>query len=241
MSNNLLSCRSRITKEELIFKKIQKQLMKGIPIMIQNYINKYNTPRVFQVFSTITFLTLPILMFLLEPFGLYDAFKLFARTYHIAVFDIFYWNFGSFARSLAQIIVVVAAITGIVFIWLNRPKASAICVGSLLLIMLLSLLRIWDFEDYYTTGIYDSTFLHVSVYDEYYIQWGALALLIIFLVLSLLSTKEGPRQPKAVTIIQPTSSAASSADEIMKFKELLDSGVITQEEFDAKKKEILGV
>ncbi|MDY5798016.1 MAG: SHOCT domain-containing protein, partial [Eubacteriales bacterium] len=32
-----------------------------------------------------------------------------------------------------------------------------------------------------------------------------------------------------------------SADEIMKFKELLDSGVITQEEFDAKKKEILGV
>ena len=45
----------------------------------------------------------------------------------------------------------------------------------------------------------------------------------------------------AVTIIQPTSSAASSADEIMKFKELLDSGVITQEEFDAKKKEILGV
>ena len=66
-------------------------------------------------------------------------------------------------------------------------------------------------------------------------------ILIIFLVLSLLSTKEGPRQPKAVTIIQPTSSAASSADEIMKFKELLDSGVITQEEFDAKKKEILGV
>ena len=45
----------------------------------------------------------------------------------------------------------------------------------------------------------------------------------------------------AVTIIQLTRSAASSADEIMKFKELLDSGVSTQEEFDAKKKEILGV
>ena len=45
----------------------------------------------------------------------------------------------------------------------------------------------------------------------------------------------------AVTIIQPTSSAASSADEIMKFKELLDSGVITQEEFNEKKKELLGV
>lgn len=33
----------------------------------------------------------------------------------------------------------------------------------------------------------------------------------------------------------------SSADELKKFKELLDSGVITQEEFDAKKKQLLGL
>ena len=34
---------------------------------------------------------------------------------------------------------------------------------------------------------------------------------------------------------------ASSADEIKKFKELLDMGVITQEEFDAKKHQLLGL
>lgn len=33
----------------------------------------------------------------------------------------------------------------------------------------------------------------------------------------------------------------SPADELKKFKELLDTGIITQEEFDAKKKEILGL
>ena len=33
----------------------------------------------------------------------------------------------------------------------------------------------------------------------------------------------------------------SSADELKKYKELLDSGVITQEEFDAKKKQLLGL
>ncbi|MBR2715095.1 MAG: SHOCT domain-containing protein, partial [Ruminococcus sp.] len=33
----------------------------------------------------------------------------------------------------------------------------------------------------------------------------------------------------------------SAADEIKKFKELLDMGVITQEEFDAKKKQLLGL
>ncbi len=35
--------------------------------------------------------------------------------------------------------------------------------------------------------------------------------------------------------------AASPAEELKKFKELLDSGIITQEEFDAKKKQLLGL
>lgn len=36
-------------------------------------------------------------------------------------------------------------------------------------------------------------------------------------------------------------SAASAADEIWRFKNLLDAGVITQEEFEAKKKQLLGL
>lgn len=37
------------------------------------------------------------------------------------------------------------------------------------------------------------------------------------------------------------SGAVSAADELKKFKELLDMGAITQEEFDAKKKQLLGL
>lgn len=37
------------------------------------------------------------------------------------------------------------------------------------------------------------------------------------------------------------SRGVSAADELMKFKELLDAGVLTQEEFDAKKKQLLGL
>ncbi|WP_081112366.1 SHOCT domain-containing protein [Fusobacterium necrophorum] len=33
----------------------------------------------------------------------------------------------------------------------------------------------------------------------------------------------------------------SAADEILKFKNLLDQGIITQDEFDKKKKELLGL
>ena len=40
---------------------------------------------------------------------------------------------------------------------------------------------------------------------------------------------------------QAAVSAPSAADELKKFKELLDSGVISQEEFDTKKKLLLGL
>lgn len=46
------------------------------------------------------------------------------------------------------------------------------------------------------------------------------------------------------TPIETTTNAipqASGADEIKKYKELLDMGIITQKEFDAKKKQLLGL
>ena len=52
------------------------------------------------------------------------------------------------------------------------------------------------------------------------------------------------RQGKTKTVetaAAPTIASTSNADEIKKYKELLDMGVITQEEFDAKKKQLLGL
>lgn len=40
---------------------------------------------------------------------------------------------------------------------------------------------------------------------------------------------------------EATPQTASAADEILKYKQLLDMGAITQEEFDAKKKQLLGL
>jgi len=39
---------------------------------------------------------------------------------------------------------------------------------------------------------------------------------------------------------KPNHTDVSSADEIKRFKELLDQGVITQDEFEIKKKQLLG-
>ena len=46
---------------------------------------------------------------------------------------------------------------------------------------------------------------------------------------------------QAARPVQPAAAPQSDADELKKYKELLDSGVITQEEFDAKKKQIPGL
>ena len=49
------------------------------------------------------------------------------------------------------------------------------------------------------------------------------------------------RQYKKNEVAAPVVATTDEADQLQKFKKLLDDGVITQEEFDAKKKQILGL
>lgn len=39
----------------------------------------------------------------------------------------------------------------------------------------------------------------------------------------------------------PPAPVADDTEELIRFKTLLDQGIITQEEFDAKKKQVLGL
>ena len=50
--------------------------------------------------------------------------------------------------------------------------------------------------------------------------------------------EEVKKQKNAPVVV---ANSVSAADELKKFKELLDLGIITQEEFDAKKKQLLGL
>lgn len=49
------------------------------------------------------------------------------------------------------------------------------------------------------------------------------------------------RQEKKTDSANVAAAPQSSADELKKYKELLESGAITQEEFEAKKKQLLGL
>ncbi|MGE7946452.1 SHOCT domain-containing protein [Lysinibacillus sp. NPDC093688] len=57
--------------------------------------------------------------------------------------------------------------------------------------------------------------------------------------LSLLIVAE--EEESTQTSVTPSPSSAIPTDELIKLKELMDAGIVTQEEFDAKKKQLLGI
>lgn len=59
-------------------------------------------------------------------------------------------------------------------------------------------------------------------------------------ILSILNVICQSIKPELEPIVE-SSSSISPADEILKFKQLLDSGIITQEEFDVKKQQLLSI
>lgn len=86
---------------------------------------------------------------------------------------------------------------------------------------------------------------------EYSPAWGfyiECALLIAVCVFSILDIRglltELPEEKFAKVMVTETAAnpvVADAVEELKKYKELLDSGVITQEEFEIKKKQLLGL
>ena len=96
----------------------------------------------------------------------------------------------------------------------------------------------WEIK-YYAGG---TKFYKPSTY--FYIIIGAFALIVILSFVNSIIQKKVKKEASETTS-KDTNEAAiaetSNVDELKKYKDLLDSGVITQEEFDTKKKQLLGL
>jgi len=79
---------------------------------------------------------------------------------------------------------------------------------------------------------FDENSIVVPIGDDYAI---ASEKIVDYMQERLRAVKSG----KGNTVVN--NVAVSSADEILKYKQLLDTGIISQEEFDAKKKQLLGL
>ena len=60
-------------------------------------------------------------------------------------------------------------------------------------------------------------------------------------LLALKIQAEEDEKKRSATTERPEASTFSAPEEIAKYKELLDNGAITQEEYEAKKKQLLGI
>ena len=67
-----------------------------------------------------------------------------------------------------------------------------------------------------------------------------IALILMQDKINAIATANGTSQGAGTSALK-NCSQLDAADELKKYKDLLDSGVITQEEFDAKKKQLLGL
>ncbi len=129
-------------------------------------------------------------------------------------------------KMLVGFLIVAISAAGIVFIWMNKPVYSAVFVALLLVNMLIPLFFLWGELD--------------SLHPYGYLIWGTLGILIILVILALFLTKEVqvPEMPKPSA--KPLNPNISVADEIRKFKELMDEGIISKEEFEEQKNNLLG-
>ena len=84
-----------------------------------------------------------------------------------------------------------------------------------------------------------------SAYDEYSVAFGFILIISLQLTMTLIGFISNSRI-KQNGIIEENKTKVeqnniSNADELSKYKKLLDEGVITQSEFEAKKKQLLGL
>ena len=110
----------------------------------------------------------------------------------------------------------------------GRKKGNPTCTSLKIKITLNDITSPTEYINLITT----ETEKRSIVYQTYQTQ----AHEILSLLQVMYESSKTEQNISAVTIQEP-----SSAEEIVKFKQLLDSGIITEEEFKAKKKQLLGL
>ena len=104
---------------------------------------------------------------------------------------------------------------------------------------ILTIVGIW-FGCIVMTGTHQCT-NHIDVVQASQTFWVLIFLMFGVCILSFIKRSVVPKTEKDVSQVINNIHRPSNADELKKYKDLLDSGIITQEEFDQKKKQLLGL
>lgn len=141
-----------------------------------------------------------------------------------------YWHVADIAGGIWYI-GLIGIIASVVLVFIGYGMASFIGYCVYALTMLVFFYQLFLGIGNYDNGSYYS-FPKAGGYIDIFLFIGVTIMAIIILK-NTLSDK--------TPVTLSNSKASVGADEVLKYKELLDSGVITEEEFEKKKKELLGL
>lgn len=182
----------------------------------------YATPRVWQAIITIFFIAVFAGLFL--PRTVFDYELDFTYMYGKVLPDptIFHYAIADLVSKYFLVAAFAAMVAGAIFIWLNKPKFSTICACVNLIPLLSAIITIQT--------------KHLLTNLSFYVVMALEPVLIFFCVIAIVKTV---KLGEPVKQYEPVGERVSGAEELKKYRELLDAGVLTQEEFDEKKKQIL--
>lgn len=199
----------------------------------------------------ITYIFFAVLLFVKKKNPLFlipAALEIILELYTI----ILYFRYGLFENyPLERILLIIAYIMLFVLLLVNvipsmKSLAGATKVLCFIPAGLIYAEIMYVYIKYEYSKLLDGIWLYVYILSEIMHLAGYL-FLGLWLRLTMSAVKTAVRQYSYTTPVVPQTSeapvpkAVGDADELKKYKELLDSGVITQEEFEMKKRQILGL
>ncbi len=158
-------------------------------------------------------------------------------------------------------IIIIASFIIIVFSWINVRRTrgiKTICAGLAIICLVIGTFVGKSTFFFYSRDYLPSLDTYSTVLKEYnsisFLFFIIIALQLLLLVICFLEDLKNNKtsfktRKEVMTEHQATASTGnptvlqvpSPADEIKKYKELLDSGIISQEEYDSKRNQLLGL
>ena len=151
-------------------------------------------------------------------------------------------DFAKLAGNLLGIIFCVSILASILT-YFKKVSKSAKVVSIVLILLYATAGVIGVILSYALLIKYSEPFTLTNLFSVifYLIEFTLYALIIIQIVKSFTVKKEVVHSYSTASVASSVNTSLSTADILLNFKNLLDEGAITQEEFDAKKKELLNL
>lgn len=227
-----------------------------VPFELVFEVSGYDADYFLEILATVIFSAIPSALLVVACLAKGEKAKLgflLGSLFVAFVFDLFPMFSGTIIQAgsgsalLDFIALIPFVVCAVLFIQARKDTAVVALVSTAILVAFSLILFLAGLDPFAYEGW--STDRYLSVFLSSVLRWLVAALIVCGLhtdagvesVSSCDFAGKTERKNTLRAVVMTKASISDACAEIAKFKELLDMGAITQEEFDAKKKELLGL